>query len=62
MLMIMIFPYVVLICIKAVNVETKKEEIPMYREERYRNVQIDFSILVEAMNLITDERLCPLNF
>ena len=63
MLMIIVFPYIIVLCYELNKGESIKEELPMYREEGYRNVHIDNDILMEMQNLITDERLCvnPLN-
>ena len=55
--MIIVFPYIIILCYELNKGEAIKEEIPIYRDERYRNVQIDTCILVEMMDLFIDERI-----
>ena len=55
--MIIVFPYIIILCYELNKGEAIKEEIQMYRDERYRNVQIDTCILVQMMDLFTDERI-----
>ena len=57
MLMIIVFPYIIILCYELNKGEAIKEEIPMYRDERYRNVHIDDHILVSMINIITEERV-----